>query len=150
VRRPVVVASPAPVAKDPGERARDLVDLETEWLQLTRGVTEARQRRDQIEAQLFRADIRAGSEAVGHGVQVSVLDPAFLPDRPLPPGKTTPGLIFAGISLTLGLLAVALLALIDERIFRARDATDVAEVLVEVPKLVGATGGIPRRAHVAS
>jgi hypothetical protein len=143
-RRAVMAARPAPAPARAGEQPQDLVDLETQWLQLTRAVTEARQRQDQIEAQLFRADMQAGSEAVGHGVQVSVIDPAFLPERPLPPGKTTIGLLFAAGSLFLGLLGALLMALFDERIFRARDLTGVIDVLVEVP------GMNRRRAHVAS
>jgi uncharacterized protein involved in exopolysaccharide biosynthesis len=143
-RAPVAAPAPAPLAAaSPGERAQDLVDLETQWLQLTRAVTEARQRQDQIEAQFFRANMQAGSEAVGHGVQVSVIDPAFLPDRPLPPGKTTLALIFAGAALFLGALAALLLAALDERIFRARDVAGITDVLVEIPR------GSPRRAHVA-
>ncbi|HKY40927.1 MAG TPA: hypothetical protein VJN18_33565 [Polyangiaceae bacterium] len=142
--RSIAAARAVPVAPPAAGQPENLVDLETQWLQLTRAVTETRQRQDQIEAQLFRADMQAGSEAVGHGVQVSVIDPAFLPERPQPPGKTTLGLLFAVGSLALGLLGALLLAAFDERIFRARDLAGVAEVLVEVP------GMNPRRAHVAS
>jgi uncharacterized protein involved in exopolysaccharide biosynthesis len=142
-RRAIVAPRPAVASPRPSEKPQDLVDLETEWLQLTRAVTEARQRQDQIEAQLFRADMQAGSEAVGHGVQVSVIDPAFLPERPLPPGKTTIGLLFAAGSLVLGLAGALLLALFDERIFRSRDLSGVIDVLVEVPAM-------NRRANVAS
>jgi uncharacterized protein involved in exopolysaccharide biosynthesis len=124
------------------ERTQNLVDLETQWLQLTRAVTEARQRQDQIEAQFFRANMQAGSEAVGHGVQVTVIDPAFLPERPLPPGRTTIALIFAAGALALGLLGALLLAAFDDRLLSARDVAGITEVLVEVPSVS------QRRAHV--
>jgi capsular polysaccharide biosynthesis protein len=145
--RPRTAAPPAPVAVSaPRAAARDenLVDLETEWLQLTRAVTEARQRQDQIEAQLFRADIQAGSAAVGHGVHVSIIDPAYLPERPQPPGRTTIAVIFAAVSLALGTLLTLILAALDERMFLPRDAEGVATILAEVPS------PSPRRAHVAA
>jgi len=160
---PVAVAPPAPVAVAPlapvGRRTgalagagavsappahgQNLVDLETQWLQLTRAVTEARQRRDQIETKLFRADMQEGSEAVGHGVHVNVIDPAFLPERAQPPGRTTIALMFLVAALVLGALAALALAAMDERIFIARDAAGILPILTEVPSL-------QRRARVAS
>jgi hypothetical protein len=146
---PVSVA-PAPVRPSgpalgaPAARTDTLVELETEWLKLTRAVTEARQRLDQIESQLFRADIQVNSEAGGHGVQVSVIDPAFLPERPVPPGRTTLGLIFLAASFVLGTVLALIRAAFDDRLFDARDAGSVLEVLSEVPR------GRERKAYVAS
>jgi uncharacterized protein involved in exopolysaccharide biosynthesis len=134
--------TPAP-ASAAGDRNETLVELETQWLQLTRAVTEARQRQDQIEAQLFRADIQVSSESGGHGAQVDVIDPAFLPLRPLPPGRTTVAVLFLGGALALGLLLMLFRAAFDERVFTAADAAGVAEVLVEVPRVM------KRRAHAA-
>jgi capsular polysaccharide biosynthesis protein len=127
----VVVTPPTPA---PAERAQGLVELETEWLKLTRAVTEARHRQDQIESQLFRADIQASSATGGHGVQVNVIDPAFLPHTPLPPGRTTWAAIFLGASLVLGALGAMLFAVFDERIFTTRELGAVGEVLAEVSK----------------
>ncbi len=143
--RPAVAPTPVVVGGSPNaaERTQDLVDLETQWLQLTRAVTEARQRQDQIEAQFFRADMQAGSEAVGHGVQVTVIDPAFLPERPLPPGRTTIALMFAAAALALGLLGALLLAAFDERLFSARDVAGITEVLVEVPSVTQRSAHVP-------
>lgn len=125
----VAVATPAKTGSP-----QNLVELEVEWLKLTRAVTEARQRQDQIEGQLFRADIQSSSETGGHGVQVSVIDPAFLPQTPLPPGRTTLALIFGAASLMLGAVAALILAIFDERLFTSRDLAAVGHVLVEVPK----------------
>jgi hypothetical protein len=135
--QPTNAPPPRPAAQE------NLVDLETQWLKLTRSVTEARQRTDQIETQLFRADIEVNSERGGQAVQVSVIDPAFLPQSPLPPGKTTLGLIFLSASLLVGALAMLLCAAFSQRVFVARDLAAVGEVLVEVPKASG------RRAYVA-
>lgn len=133
-----------PAAAAPGQRAENLVELETDWLKQTRAVTEARQRLDQIEAQLFRADMEVSSETGGHGVQVNVIDPAFRPQRPLPPGRATWAAIFLGGSLVLGAICALIMAAFDERLFTARDALGIAEVLAEVPKSTG------RKAYVAS
>ena len=141
VGTPARVAAPNP--PKPGS-PQNLVDLEVEWLKLTRAVTEARQRQDQIEGQLFRADIQASSETGGYGVQVSVIDPAFLPQTPLPPGRTTLALIFLTASLVLGTIGALVFAIFDERLFTARDLAAVSQVLVEVPKRA------QRRAYVAS
>jgi hypothetical protein len=139
-RAPARAWQPPPARPAPTQE--NLVDLETQWLKLTRSVTEARQRTDQIESQLFRADIEVSSERGGHAVQVSVIDPAFLPQSPLPPGKTTLGLVFLLASVTLGSLAMLLCAAFSQRVFVARDLAGVGELLVEVPKAT-------RRAHVA-
>jgi uncharacterized protein involved in exopolysaccharide biosynthesis len=112
-----------------------MVDLETEWLQLTRAVTEVRQRQEQLETRLFRADMQAGSAALGHGVQVKVIDPAYLPEKPLPPGRTTLAALFVGGAGALGALLALLLGLLDDRVFVPRDLTGVAPLLVEVPRL---------------
>ena len=139
--RVAAVAMPTP---SKAESSQNLVDLEVEWLKLTRAVTEARQRQDQIEGQLFRADIQASSETGGHGVQVNVIDPAFLPQTPLPPGRTTLALIFLAASLVLGAAGALVLAIFDERLFTSRDLAAVGDVLVEIPKRA------VRRAYVAS
>jgi capsular polysaccharide biosynthesis protein len=131
-----VPARVAPPTPPKAESPQNLVELEVEWLKLTRAVTEARQRQDQIEGQLFRADIQASSETGGHGVQVNVIDPAFLPQTPLPPGRTTLALIFVAASLVLGVTGALIFAIFDERLFSSRDFAAVGGVLVEVPKHV--------------
>jgi hypothetical protein len=108
------------VASSSSSPTGDVVALETEWLKLTRGVTEARQRQDQVESALFKADILASSASGGHGLSMTIIDPAFLPARPEPPGRTLIAALF----------------------FEGRDASGPAELLVEVPRS-------SRRVHVA-
>jgi uncharacterized protein involved in exopolysaccharide biosynthesis len=108
--------------------------LETQWLKLTRAVTEAHQRQDQVESQLFKADIDSSSERAGHGVQVSVIDPAFLPERALPPGRTLIALMFLGGALALGALGALIRAAFDDRLFATRDLAGISNLLVEIPK----------------
>ena len=119
----------------PGEQAKELVDLETQWLRRTRAVTEAHQRQDQVEGQLFKADIESNSELAGRGAQVSTIDPAFLPERALPPGRTLIGLMFLAASLALGGLGALLRAVFDDRVFGARDLVGICDLLVEIPNI---------------
>jgi capsular polysaccharide biosynthesis protein len=131
-----VVHAPLPLpasTANPGQ-AKELIELETQWLTLTRAVTEARQRQDQLEEQLFKADIQASSEGAGHGVQVDIIDPAFLPQRALPPGRSLVALLFFAGSLLLGVMVALICAAFDDRIRDARDL-DEAEILSEIPRL---------------
>jgi uncharacterized protein involved in exopolysaccharide biosynthesis len=123
----------------------DLVALETDWATLTRGVNEARQRHDHIDAAFFKADV-ASSESGRDAPQMSIVDPAFLPLRPNPPGRTTIAAIFLGLSLLLGGALMAVAAALDDRICNARDAAQLGEVLAEVP-MMNLKG---RKAHVAA
>jgi protein tyrosine kinase modulator len=124
------------------EDEKNLVSLETEWVKLTRDVTEARQHQDHLEAALFKADIAANSEAGGHGVQVSVIDPAFLPERPVPPGRSTIVALILGAALLLGILGSLVGAALDDRIYDGRELTTLAPTLVSVPnRLLGRARG---------
>jgi uncharacterized protein involved in exopolysaccharide biosynthesis len=129
------LAPSGPTAARLGEQTKELVELETQWLKLTRAVTEAHQRQDQVEAQLSKADIESSSERAGHGVQVSTIDPAFLPERPLPPGRTLIGLLFFVTALVLGGAGALVRAAFDDRLFGARDLASISEVLVEIPNV---------------
>lgn len=129
-------------AAKPGE---DLVALETEWDRLTRAVIEARQRHDQVEVALFKADIAASSEAGGSGARMTVIDPAYLPQRPIPPGHMTIAALTMGIALIIGLLIALGCAALDDRIYTERDVDRIGYVLVEVPRVRSS-----RRAHVAN
>jgi uncharacterized protein involved in exopolysaccharide biosynthesis len=136
VVRPVAGSAPAQQSTPTAAEGReDVVKLETEWLRLTRAVTEARQRLDQIESALFKADIQASSERSGSGVQISVIDPAYLPQRPIGLSRTAivGGCLFAGILF--GLIAAALRAAFDDRILEARDLGRKVPMLVQVPRL---------------
>jgi hypothetical protein len=131
--RRVAVAVPATISAAHAG-AEDVVGLETEWSKLTREVTAARQRVDQVEASLFKADVLASSEIAGRAVQISVIDPAFLPERAVGLGLNVLIAIFLGAGLVVGILAAALNAALDDRIYRASDARGTTAILVEVPK----------------
>jgi hypothetical protein len=117
-----------------GSSDHDVVALETEWVRLTRGATEARHQQDQVEAALFKARSAAHLETGDHGVQVTTIDPAFLPQSAVPPGRSTVIALFAGVSLLLSVAWALLKALLDDRIYEERDFSQVARVLVAVPR----------------
>lgn len=134
--------APAGIPPRNPEDEKNVVALETEWVKLTRAVTEARQHQDQVESALFKAGIQANSEAGGHGVQVSVIDPAFLPERPVPPGRGTIIALIMGAALALGVFGSLVGAAIDDRIHDGRELATLAPVLVAVPRqLVGRANG---------
>jgi capsular polysaccharide biosynthesis protein len=123
-----------PTIGEPRGSEHDVVALETDWVKLTRATTEARQHHDQVEAALFKAKSAANSENGNHGVQVTVIDPAFLPESSVPPGRTTIVALFAAISLLLAVAGAFLRALTDDRVYDERDIWLLAPVLVEVPR----------------
>jgi uncharacterized protein involved in exopolysaccharide biosynthesis len=144
VARATVRAALAPAGVPPrsADDDKNVVSLETDWVKLTRAVTEARQHQDQVEAALFKAGLAANSEVGGHGVQVSVIDPAFLPERPVPPGRGTIIMLIMAAAFALGVIGSLIGAVLDDRIYEGRELTTLAPVLVAVPRqLVGRTHG---------
>lgn len=140
---PRIAPAPAPPAAS-GAKEPETVALETEWVKLTRAVTEARQHQDHIEAALFKANLAASSESGGHGVQVTVIDPAFLPEKPVPPGRSVIAGVFAAVSVVLGIVVAVLFAIFDDRIHAGREVNPLLPVLAEIPR------PFSRRAHVTS
>ena len=122
---------PAPKAPSDPEQ---IVRLETDWAQLTRNVTEARQRHDAVEASFFKADLSAHSQHGGKGMEMTILDPAYLPLKPTPPGPLTWIGIFVVLSLVVGGLFAVGGAAVDDRIYSARDVAMLTPLLVEIPR----------------
>ncbi|HEV3192636.1 MAG TPA: hypothetical protein VGY54_19140 [Polyangiaceae bacterium] len=135
----VASASPADVSRPPPDR--DVVALETEWVKLTRATTEAREHEDQVEAALFKAKSVTNSKSGGHRVQVTMIDPAFVPKSPVPPGRAMIVALFAAGSLFLAGLSAVLRALLSDRVYAERDIRPLAPVLVEIPRRLHAARG---------
>lgn len=123
--------TPAPA---PNEEASSIVGLETSWARLSRDVSEARDQMNELERNYFRAQIEASSSLGGYSDQVVVLDPAFLPTRPEPPGKSLIVLIAGGLSAVLALVVALLRALLDRRIYEEADLARIAPILAVVPR----------------
>jgi uncharacterized protein involved in exopolysaccharide biosynthesis len=123
-------AAPAPAT----EEATSIVGLETSWARLSRDVSEARDQMTQLERNYFRAQIEASSSLGGYSDQVVVLDPAFMPTRPEPPGKSLIVIIAGGLSFVLAMIVALLRALLDRRIYEEADLARIAPILAVVPR----------------
>ncbi len=128
------VADKKAAGEPASEEVVSIVGLETEWARLSRDVSESRDRMNQLERDYFRAQIEASSSLGGYSDQVVVLDPAYLPTRPEPPGKTLIVLLAGGAAFAIGLVLAFLRALLDSRIFEESDLSRIAPVLAVVPK----------------
>jgi capsular polysaccharide biosynthesis protein len=67
-------------------------------------------------------------------VRVIVIDPAFLPQTAVPPGRTMIVALFAAVSLLLAAMAALLKALLGDHVYETRDIERLAPVLAEVPR----------------
>jgi uncharacterized protein involved in exopolysaccharide biosynthesis len=110
------------------------VALETEWVKVTRATTEAREHQDQVEAALFKAKSVTNSTSGGHRVEVTMIDPAFVPQSAVPPGRAMIVALFAAGSLFLAGLSAVLRALLSDRVYAERDIRPLAPILVEIPR----------------
>lgn len=111
-----------------------IVQLETDYANLRRTVTQQRERVNALAESAFRAQLDASQKLAEAGGRLSVVDPAFRPVRPSGPGKTI--FMIAGMVLFLALgfaLAVGM-AVIDDRLYRRADLDqlDIA-VLAVIP-----------------
>lgn len=123
-------SSPAPGS----EEATSIVGLETQWARLSRDVSEARDQAAQLERNYFRAQIEASSSLGGYSDQVVVLDPAYKPTRPEPPGKSLIVALAGGAAFVLAMIVAFLRALLDDHVYEEADLARVAPVLAVVPR----------------
>ena len=87
-----------------------------------------------METAFFKADISANSESGGHALRIAIIDPAFLPANPVPPGKLALIGIFLVLSLIVGIGLSAGFAAIDDRLYDGRDVLRLAPLLAEIPR----------------
>ncbi|HZO16531.1 MAG TPA: hypothetical protein VFB62_24820, partial [Polyangiaceae bacterium] len=76
-----------------------IVELETEWASLNREVHDERERYQQIERSFFQATIIDHVEESGGAAQMTVVDPAYRPERPARRGSKRVGAAAAGAAL---------------------------------------------------
>ncbi len=107
-----------PRTTDPGGW---LVDLETQWTTLNRAVSEVRERHQQLERRYFQAAILADVETSGEAAQMVVVDPAYVPERPVSRGPRRVAAVGAAIVLLLGIVVALLLGRADERLYDESD-----------------------------
>lgn len=126
----------AAAAKKETDIADRVVLLETEWARLRREVAEQGERVQTLNDSVFRAQLDAQTRIAEQGSALQVVDPAYLPKKPIGKGKKL--LVLAGLVVFTGLgLALAIgLAIIDDRLYRRVDLEllGVAPVLAVIPK----------------
>lgn len=122
-----------------GPGAQRVVALETEWARLTREVAEARERFQQLDSKQFMATMTLSTLMSGQAAQIIVIDPAYVPARPVGMSNTRLFILGIAASVLASVAVAATLGLVDDRIFHRDDAErlELLPVLAEIP-LTGA------------
>lgn len=118
---------------------------DTTGTRLARDVAEARERRRQLEAKLFQAQLLSTLGAAGQGGGLVVSDRSYPPSRPIAGRRFQVALLGVSLSALLGLLALTLAGQLDGRLHDARDVARAlgTGVLVVIPKLGVKLAGRP-------
>jgi uncharacterized protein involved in exopolysaccharide biosynthesis len=124
-----------PEAPSGEDIADQVVQLETQWARLRREVAEQAERVQTLSDSVFRSQLDAQTRIAEQGTALQVVDPAFLPRKPIGKGKRM--LVLAGLVVFTGLglgLAVGL-AIVDDRLYRRVDREQLAfaPVLAVIP-----------------
>jgi hypothetical protein len=109
-----------------------VVQLETQYADLFRGLTEQRERVGSLADSVFRAQMDASQKSAEAGGRLTITDPAYRPAQPSGPGKTV--FLLAGTVLFLGLgftIAIAL-AILDDRLYRRDDIDQLGIAVLSV------------------
>jgi hypothetical protein len=111
------------------------VALEVEFRRLDRDLSEARERQRQLDDRLFKASIQASSVMSDRNIQVTVLDPAYLPLHPISNSRT--GMVGAALlALVVLALAVAIVSTkFDDKIYDKVDLErlDILPIVGVIP-----------------
>ena len=113
------------------------VSLEVEYRRLLHEVIETRDRQRQLDDRQFKAAITASSVMSDRNIQVSVLDPAFLPSHPISQPRSRLLMVGFVIGIFLALLTAFVSARLDDRIYDRVDleVLDILPVVGVIPRL---------------
>ena len=113
------------------------VSLEVEYRRLLHDVNELRERQRQLDEKQFKAAITASSVMSDRNIQVTVLDPAFLPSHPISQPRTRLLMVGGVIALFLAILTAIMSARLDDRIHDRVDleVLDILPVVAVIPRL---------------
>ena len=113
---------------------RFVVALEADWARLSRDVAEARERLQQLDNRQFVASMTSSMVATGQAAQIVVIDPAFLPAKPIGMTRTRRFLMALVAACFLATGVAVVLALRDDRVFDQVDVErlQLAPLLLEV------------------
>jgi uncharacterized protein involved in exopolysaccharide biosynthesis len=104
------------------------VALEVEFRRLQREVEDLRERQRQLDDKQFKASITASSVMSDRNIQVSILDPAYLPAHPISKARSVTLATFLLAGLVLAVLVALISARLDDRIYERADL-DLLELL---------------------
>jgi hypothetical protein len=109
----------------------------TEGTRLAQDVSEARERRRQVEAKLFQAQLLSTLGAAGQGGGLIVSQPPTQPGRPMAGPRLKVGLCGVSLSALLALLALMVAGRLDGRVYGPGDVARTLgrDVVVVIPKL---------------
>jgi uncharacterized protein involved in exopolysaccharide biosynthesis len=134
------IAQAQQAAAAPGDKTNDkasnwIVDLETEWTTLNRDVHDARERYQQIQRHYFQASIIDHSVSSEEGARMTVIDPAYFPERPARRGPRRTAAAAAIVVLLLGAMVALGLVYLDDPIYGVDDLKHLG--------LAGIAHGVP-------
>lgn len=135
-RKPQSASPGAPAQPDTtSDAAQRIVAIETEWARLKRELEEAKDRFEALDSRQFAATITATSLAEGRSAQIEIIDPAYLPAKPVGATKKRMILMGVAVAMLLGVAATFLVGLFDDRLLDAADVDrlGLAPVLIAVP-----------------
>lgn len=129
-------ASPSAAPTAPVLATNDPVALAVEFKRLQREVDDGRDRQQKLDQRLFAASIQQSSVVDDRNRQVSILDPAYLPIRPVSKSRTALLAALLALSLALALAVPIASAVLDDRVFDRRDIDrlELLPVVGMIPK----------------
>lgn len=118
-----------------GGTASVVVELETEWARIGRDLAEGRERLQKIQEKQFRATMLESVVQSGRAAQMIIVDPAYRPTRPAPPGRSVLAMVGLALAAALAFLVALLLAILDDRMYYPSeiDRLKLGPVLGSVP-----------------
>lgn len=114
------VSSPRSTAPKPKD-AQGLVELETQWRRLNREVSESREYAQVLESRLLAAELIANADVQTKGTRMQIIDPAFLPTKPIGAGRAILVIASTGLFTALSLVIVIVLAWMDDSLHGEAD-----------------------------
>lgn len=121
---------------------KSAVAVDTEWAELTRAASEARERQQQLESRQFQAQLTATLVAAKQAGGLIVVDPPYRPMHPVTGGRSKVAIGGSIGSVVLALIVMVLAAMMDRRIYDMEDISRVIpqDMVIVVPRLEAPKG----------
>jgi Mrp family chromosome partitioning ATPase len=134
-----MVAPPSHGAADAGitsSKEGGFVALEAEWQRLMREAADARRHKEDITQKRAKAELAASATKSSGTMVMTVIDPAFCPQRPIKPNRRLAVGLSSGLGLLLGALWALAGVLLSDIVHDASDLESMGgpEVLATIPR----------------